>query len=47
MMMRKYPTGEWTVTGCGKWIFYYFGTAMKMNTHSERERAIYAEEEVR
>ena len=37
VMMRKYPTGKWTMSGCGRWIFY-FGTAMKMNIHSERER---------
>ena len=46
MMMRKYPTGKWMMTGCGRWIFY-FGTAMKMNIHSERERGRYAEEEIR
>ena len=39
--MRKYTTGEWTMTGCGRWIS--LRTAMKMNTHRER----YAEEEIR
>ena len=39
MMMRKYTTGE-----CRRWIS--LRTAMKMNSHSERDRAIYAEEDI-
>ena len=37
MIMEKYPAGKWTTCGCERWISY-FGTAMKMDIHSERER---------
>ena len=46
MMMMKNPTWKWTMSGCGRWIFY-FGTAMKMIKHSERERGRYVKEEIR